>query len=218
MGPLTLADLPTDAVATLRSRLDRTKGFREAVEVRLGQTQREIRRLESEEEILDLVAGLFRTLIDNEVTEGVKAVEQLQGEGLRAVFDDQDIRVRADVELQRGKVSVDLITVQTLPDGTEIEGLSQDAFGGAVTTVQSVLMRVIVLFRRNMLPVLLLDESLPAFDENYVANMGRFLAALCDRMGMDILLVTHNPMLVEAAQRAYRIQKVGGAARFKEIR
>jgi ABC-type iron transport system FetAB ATPase subunit len=186
--------------------------------LRLEQTEQEIRDLEAEDELTNIVAGLFRTLIDAEVTEGVKAVEHLQGEGLQAVFDNQNLTVRADVELQRGKVSVDLVTVQTLPDGTVVEGLSRDAFGGAVTTVQSALMRIIVLFRRNMLPVLFLDESLPAFDENYVANMGRFLAALCDRLDMDILLVTHNPALVEAADRAYRIRKTGGAARFQEIR
>ncbi|MDB4278186.1 hypothetical protein N9917_01150 [Deltaproteobacteria bacterium] len=218
MGQVALPELPVDAVAALRSRLDRTKGFRDAVEIRLEDTKTEITTLEAEEEMLDLVAGLFRTLIDAEVTEGVKAVEHLQTEGLQAVFDDQDIKVRADVELLRGKVSVDLLTVQTRKDGTIIEGMSQDAFGGAVTTVQSVLMRAIVLLRRGMFPLLLLDESLPAFDENYVANMGRFLSGLCDRLDMDILLVTHNPMLVEAAQRSYRIQTIGGAAKFKELR
>jgi len=218
VGPVALPEIPSDAVSSLRSKLDRTKGFRDAVKLRLDETRGEIKRLESEEELLDLVAGLFRTLIDNEVTEGVKAVEHLQGEGLRAVFNDQDIRVRAEVELQRGKVSVELVTVQTEADGTVNEGVSQDAFGGSVTTVQSVLMRVIVMFRRNMLPLLLLDESLPAFDENYVANVGRFLSGLCDRMDMDMLLVTHNPMLIEAAQRAYWISKTGGEARFKELR
>jgi hypothetical protein len=218
VGPIGLPDLPTDAVSNLRSRLDRAKGFRDAVEVRLDDTKVEIQRLEAEEELLDIVAGLFRTMIDAEVTEGVKAVEHLQTEGLQAVFDDQDIKVRAEVELQRGKVSVDLVTVQTLPDGTIMEGGSQDAFGGAVTTVQSVLMRAIVLLRRGMLPLLLLDESLPAFDDNYVTNMGRFLSGLCDRLDMDILLVTHNQVLVEASQRAYRIHNVGGKARFKELR
>jgi ABC-type lipoprotein export system ATPase subunit len=37
-------------------------------------------------------------------------------------------------------------------------------------------------------------------------------------MRVDILAVTHNPTLIESADRAYRIQKVGGAATFREIR
>jgi hypothetical protein len=184
----------------------------------LKATKEDIVRLEAEGQLLDLVTELFRHLIDQEVTLGVQAVEKLETEGLQTVFDDQDLRVRADVEVQRGKVSVDLVTVQKDADGSEVEGLSNDAFGGAVSTVQSVLLRLIILVRRGLRPLLLLDESLPAFDSNYVINMGRFLSVLCARLGVDILLVTHNPALVEAADRAYRIGRRGGVVRFERVR
>jgi len=209
-------DIPT--VTVLRSRLDRALGLRDGVVSRLKTVEDDIDRLENEEALLDLVAGLLRQLIDQEVTVGVEAVEKLQTEGLQSVFDDQDLSVKANVEVQRGKVSVDLLTAQKHPGGIEVEGLSNDAFGGAVATVQSILLRVIIILRRGLRPVLLLDESLPAFDGNYVANMGRFLSILCERLGLDILLVTHNPALVEAADRAYRIVKKNGAATFEVVR
>lgn len=213
-----VGDLPTSQVAALRSRLDRATGQRDGLRRRLAEVEAEVRRLEAEEELADLAAGLIRTLIDSEVTDGVKAVEELLTEGLRAVFDDQDLSVRADVDVQRGKVSVDFITIQKQADGTVTEGLSREAFGGAVTTVQSVLLRIIVTLRRGLRPVLFLDETLPAFDSNYVHNMGTFLRVLCDRLGVDILLVSHNPAMVEAADNAYRIHKVNGAATFKKVR
>ena len=191
--------------------------MRESVQRRLEDTRNEIGQLENQEESLEMVANIFRQLIDNEITEGVQAVEKLLSEGLASVFDDQELWVDANVEVQRGKVSVDLITKQKQPDGTVIEGSSNDAFGGAVMTVQSVLLRIIVLLRRDMRPLLLLDESLPAFDAHYVTNMGRFLSLLCKRVGMDILLVSHNPALVEAADKAYTIQIKDGASIFKEV-
>jgi ABC-type thiamine transport system ATPase subunit len=97
-------------------------------------------------------------------------------------------------------------------------GLSREAYGGAVTTVQSVLLRIIVLLKRGLRPILIMDESLPAFDSTYVDNMGLFLKTICARLGIDILLVSHNPAMVEAADRAYRIQKINGAAVFRKIR
>lgn len=205
------------AITSLRSRLEQAKGWRDGVRVQLERARQEVLRLESEEELADLAAALIRTLIDTEVTEGVKAVEDLLSEGLKVVFDDQDLSVRADVDVQRGKVSVDLITVQRQPDGTVTEGMSKDAFGGAVTTVQSVLLRIIVTLRRGLRPILFMDETLPAFDSNYVHNMGTFLKVLCQRLDMDVLLVSHNPAMVEAADNAYRIQKVDGAATFKKL-
>jgi ABC-type thiamine transport system ATPase subunit len=58
-----------------------------------------------------------------------------------------------------------------------------------------------------------LDETLPAFDHNYVVNMGAFLSALCSKLNMDILLVTHNPALVEAADHAYRLVRKNGSVK-----
>ena len=178
----------------------------------------EIVTLEAETVLLDQVMTLLQQLIDREVTSGVEAVEALQTEGLRAVFDDQDLRVRSTVDIQRGKVAVELITVEKHADGHEVEGLGGDAFGGAVLTVESVLLRIIILMRRGLRPLLLLDESLPAFDPNYVVNMGRFLSALCKRVGMDALLVTHNQALVEAADNAYRLVPRRGSVKLENAR
>lgn len=202
------------SITSLRSRVDRAVGLRDGVASRLNSVNSDIKELENEEALLDLVSGLLRQLIDREVTVGVQAVEKLQTEGLQTVFSDQDLNVKAQVEVQRGKVSVDLVTSQKHPGGIEVEGLSNDAFGGAVATVQSILLRIIIILRRGLRRVLLLDESLPAFDGNYVSNMGSFLSVLCSRLDLDILLVTHNPTLVEAADRAYRITKTDGAAWF----
>lgn len=184
----------------------------------MAETKRQIKELEDEGELLALVQGVLRSLIDQEVTAGVEAVEKLLTEGLQAVFHDQKLSVESEVSISRGKVSVDLITAHERPDGTLIKGVSNDAFGGAVATVQSVLLRIIVMKRRGLRPLLLLDESLPAFDAGYVHNMGEFLQLICERLGIDILLVTHNPALVDASNRAYRIVRTKSGARFERMR
>lgn len=203
-------------IATLRGRAERAKGRRDAVKDRLDAVTQEIASLEDEEALCDMVVILFRQLLDREITDAVKAVERLQTEGLQAVFPDKDLSVRAEVEVQRGKVSVNLVTVE-VDGGFTVEGSSLDSFGGSVLTFQSILMRVIVIFLRGMRPFLLLDESAPAFDSGYVVHMGHFLATLCKRLDMDMLLITHNPALVEAATRAYRIEKRGGEAHFQAM-
>jgi hypothetical protein len=206
------------STTALRSKLDRVIGLRDGVVSRLESSKEEAQRLEAEETVLALIQTLFQTLVDQEVSIGVQAVEKLQTEGLQAVFGDQDLRVKSTVDIQRGKVSVELLTVQHNPDGLDVEGESGDSFGGAVATVQSVLLRVIIMLRRGLRPLLLLDETLPAFDANYVTNMGSFLAALCRRLGMDILLVTHNPALAEAADHSYRLVRKNGVVKVEVVK
>jgi hypothetical protein len=208
----------TPAIDHLRSQADRLTGARDAAVKRVADTRKAIKDMEDEGELLSLVQVVLRTLIDQEVTTGVKAVEKLLTEGLRTVFHDQKLSVESEVSISRGKVSVDLITVHERPDGTVIRGVTNDAFGGAVATVQSVLLRIIVMKRRGLRPLLLLDESLPAFDGNYVQNMGEFLQLICERLDIDILLVTHNPALVDASNKAYRIARTKSGARFEVMR
>lgn len=200
------------SLSTIRSRLDRALALRDAADTRLKNTQKGITRLEKELVLLDGVQALFQKFIDQEVNIGVQAVTQLLTEGLRAVFNDQEIQVKANVVIERGKVAVDLVTVQTPAGAThEIEGDCNDSYGGSVATVQSVLLRVIIVYRRGLRPALWLDETLGAFDPNYVINMGTFLNTLCKRLGMDMLDVTQNVPLLETANRAYRIKRNGHA-------
>ena len=187
--------------------LARVEALRDASLGALASAEQQVAALEAEEEVLARVADLFRVLIDREVVDNAKTVESLLTEGLQAIFDDLDLSVRTEIEVQRGKVAVDLVTVQKEPDGTTTEGSSTDAYGGSVATVQSVLLRIVVLNRRGLRPLLLLDESLGAVAEHYVPRVGQFLSVLADRMGLDVLAVSHNPALVEAANTAYRIKR-----------
>lgn len=205
-----LTDIPS--VAGLRSKADQAKGVRSAVEAELERTTKEVKRLENEDEILALTLELLKKLMDREVTDAKQVVETLLTEGLQNVFNDQDLRVRAEVSELRGKVSMDLLTIEKHEDGTVTEGVSDEANGGAVTTVQSVLMRIITTMQRELRPVLMLDESLPAFDANYVNDMMAFLTTLCERLGFDIVLVTQNRSLTEYATVAYDLKKSGGKA------
>jgi len=97
------------------------------------------------------------------------------------------------------------------------EGSSMDVYGGSVSTVQSTLLRIVVLTRRSLRPLLLLDESLSAVAERYVPRVGNFLRTLSEKLNLDILVVTHNPTLVEQADVAYRIKKIKGSATFTKI-
>jgi ABC-type Mn2+/Zn2+ transport system ATPase subunit len=78
-------------------------------------------------------------------------------------------------------------------------------------------LRIVVLNRRGLRPLLLLDESLAAVADHYVPRVGQFLALLSERMGLDVLAVSHNPALVEASTTAYRISNKDGEASFRKI-
>ncbi len=177
----------------------------------------EVADLHREDTLLMQVSEIFRRMVDTELTDSVNLTQQLLTEGLQQVFPDQMLSVRSAVDIQRGKVSVEFMVAHQHPDGTVTEGLADQAFGGAVTTVLSVLLRVILIARRQLRGILLMDETLPAVENRYLPNLVEFLKVLGDRMGVDMLVVTHNPQLVNQAPRAYRIKPTPAGAKLEVL-
>lgn len=210
-------DFGVPDLTAVRAMANKAVGLRDALDAQIAENEARIRFLENEEELLELVASLLRRLIDVEVTDGVKAVERLQTEGLREIFHDQHLSVRAEIEESRGKVSVTLLTGRERKDGTIVWGVADQSFGGSILTIQSILMRITVIFRRDMRPLLLLDETLGAVANRYVDRAARFLSNLCQRLGLDVLLITHDEAIVSAARRAYFVSYAGDKARFREV-
>lgn len=204
-------------LARVRNMASKALGLRDALDAQIADNATRVKALENEDELLELVAALLRRLVDAEVTDGVKAVERLQTEGLREIFHDQALSVRAEIEESRGKVSVTLLTGREHKDGTVVWGVADQSFGGSILTIQSILMRITVIFRRDMRPLLLLDETLVAVANRYVDRAARFLSSLCQRLGLDILLITHDEAIVSAAHRAYVVSYVKDRARFRQM-
>jgi hypothetical protein len=211
-----MQDIPP--ISDVLSRLDRLRGAREEARRQLNTCEESIHLLEEGVKELDLVSVLLRGMVDSEISSAVQALQKLQSEGLASIFADQKLSVEAQVEIKWNKVHLTLLTLHEHDDGTIIKGVADSTFGGSVSTVESILMRVLVLLRRGLRPVLVLDEGLAAFDDDYAERIGKFLGALCDKLDMDILMVTHNRVLFQSAQRAYTAKGGSSGARFDLVR
>ena len=99
-----LAPAPSfPSLVELEADLLRVQVRREEATIRFNSAEKEVLRLEGEQEILDRVSDLFRALIDREVVENATTAQDLLTEGLRAVFDDLDLSVRASVDITSGE-------------------------------------------------------------------------------------------------------------------
>ncbi len=204
-------------MTTLKERFLRVKTLQETEQKKVNDLDLEIAILESDLDVKQQAQGVLDLLAEKEVEEGVKTYISLLDEGLKAIFPEQDISQVAEITKIRGKVSVRLKTVVKGKDGIKVEGEGLDTFGGAVSTVQSLLLRVSLLLKRGLRPVLVLDETFPAVDENRVELLVDFLKALCSRLDMDILCVSHNTSLAESADRSYRVKATKNGAVFTEM-
>lgn len=173
-------------------------------------TLRRSESLESEVALIELdldttnqASALLHRLSEEEVENGIKTYVLLLEEGLKAIFPEQEVGLVAEIDKIRGKISLRLKTTFKGQDGISVEGEGLDSFGGAVTTVQSLLLRISLILKRGLKPFMILDESFPAVDGERTDLLVDFLKALCARLDMDILVVTHNPSISDRADISY---------------
>jgi ABC-type lipoprotein export system ATPase subunit len=80
---------------------------------------------------------------------------------------------------------------------------------------------VLSVLRLKLWRMLVLDEALGAVSDEYVDQTGQFLRSLCEKLNLDLLLVTHKPPFLDHANRSYRCtEEVGddGVTRWLSLR
>lgn len=193
-----------DRVRNLGRRAAQLGALRDRLHVDLERKQTEIQDLTVQVEQLSKVGELFRLLMDLLVDKQVRVVENVVSEGLKSIFHDAGLVFEAEVGAKYNRIAVDFYMRYKRKDGGGHRGRPLDAFGGGPSSVASLILRVLTILRLKLFPFLALDEALVAVSDAYVSPTGRFLQALAAKMGVDVLLVTHNSAFLEHADLAYR--------------
>lgn len=175
----------------------------------LAVKQAEVATLSQRIELLVKVGELFRTLMDLMVVKQVRVVEEIVTEGLQSIFHDLDLSFESDIVPRYNKIAVDFYIRQGQKDDPlSFRGRPLESFGGGPSSVASLVLRVFTVIRLKLWPVLILDEALGAVSDEYTDQTALFLRTLAQKLGVDILLVTHKQAFLDHANAAYRCSEV----------
>jgi len=160
----------------------------------------EVAQLEEDIGVYQKASVVLKGLLQDMVEENLKAIDKLVTEGLRRVFHDQvDIEFKSTLVEKHNQLQISFETIQG-----NASGKAMDSFGASVTVVESLLLRIIVILKMGLAPVLLLDESLAQVSVHYREGLGKLIKSLCKDLDLTILLVTHQQEFQETADVVYR--------------
>jgi len=170
-----------------------------ALRIRL-ELEQELQQLEDESGVLSKSSQALKSLLEDMAKANLESIDKVITEGLRRVFHDQvDITFKSELMDSRNQLQINFRTIQG-----PASGKAMDSFGASVTVVESLLLRILVVLKMGLAPVLLLDESLAQVSDHYVEPLGRLLNSLCRDLGLTVLLVTHQQGFQETADVVYR--------------
>lgn len=198
-----------ERVRALNNRSVQLVTLRDRLVVERDGAQNEIEDLSGRIELLTKVGELFRVLMDILVVKQVHAVENVVTEGLQTIFYDQDLSFEADVCPKYNKVAVEFFIREGSKDNPlSHRGKPLESFGGGPSSISSLALRILTVLRLKLWPLLVLDEALVAVSDDYIDQTGQFLQSLADKLGFDVMLVTHKTAFLTHADVAYRCSNI----------
>lgn len=189
-----------------------------ALEAKRSEREQEVQRLEKELEVLtedvellDKVEKTLQAVSSKVLGASTKTIDRLVSTGLKSIFYDQNLEFKTCIDKYRGKTS---IKFELFEDGHTHSLM--DSFGGGVLTVIGVLLRVTTIIVLGKRKILFLDESLNHLSEQYVPAASELLKKICAQLDFIVVMVTHEPLFAQHADKHYEAKKLNGATVFEE--
>jgi DNA repair exonuclease SbcCD ATPase subunit len=162
--------------------------------------EEEVIKLREEKDILDKAEKVIKFLMDKLVQKDLSKMDALISYGLKTVYSDRDLSFKSDI-IERGKkIWIDL---KTISDGEEVDPQAKSS----VHVIESFLLRLLCIIKLKRARFILLDETFSAVDPGYIENFSQLIVQMCNKLGMDIFLVTHNMGFIDFANHSYRINR-----------
>ena len=146
-------------------------------------------------------SAVLKHLLDIMVKDEVERMAGLITYGLKTIFDDQNLTFLPEITKKNEKINIELKT-----NNNGIEG-GYKAFGGSVAVIESFLLRILCLLKKKYAKLIILDETFAAVGEEYISNTGKLVSELSKKIGLDVLLVTHQKEFMHNADHVYKVRE-----------
>lgn len=211
-------------VAMLKSRVNKIKdefnikkGKYENLVKTKDKVQVERVRITSENDIF-LQARLLLSESSKFAKEQIKyQLENLVTHGLQYVF-GEDKRFEIEIVESKNKTEAEFYVVSQI-DSAEIKNKPQEARGGGVVDIVSLILKVAILqsYSPQIEGPLILDEPAKHVSDEYIEKVGEFIQQITQYFGRQVIMVTHNLHLSEIAETKYEVSQENGISRVVKI-
>lgn len=188
-----------------KNKLAQGIGAAKVIIARKAELDSEVNFLAEQVATLEKAAGVLAKIGEERQQEAQNQIESLVTQGLQKIFGPHlTFKV---VQSVKGRTPVvDFVIQTTLADGKVRETDILSAMGGGVSAVTGFLLRLVVLLldKSKKSSILVLDETFAHVSDAYLPALADFLREIVDKAQVQIIMVTHQQIFSEVADKAYR--------------
>jgi DNA repair exonuclease SbcCD ATPase subunit len=185
-------------IAELQKKSNQIEGFVLAFKSREANLQKEIKAIKESIDVDTKASSVLKHLLDHMVKNEIEKMAGLITYGLKTIFDDQNLTFVPIIAKKNEKMHIELNTRRD-----NIEG-DMNSFGGSIAVIESFLLRILCLLKLNLAKFMLLDETFAPVSEEYISNTSKMVSEISKKLGIDVLLVTHQKSFMDNADHVYK--------------
>jgi len=200
-------------IKTLRSKLERLNGERNQLKSQIKEYKLEIRSLTFQRDNLEKAREIVREV-------GLQTQKQLQfhisditSMALSAVFDDP-YELKVDFVQRRNKTECDLLFVR---DGKEIDPLEASGYGAVDVAAFALRVASWAMQQPRTRNTIILDEPMRFLSEDRQMYASQMLKELSERLGIQFIVVTHEEVLSQYADKTFQVSIKDKVSQIKSI-
>jgi ABC-type iron transport system FetAB ATPase subunit len=200
---VTELDQLAQRVLALRRQADADAGAAQELALRGKAAEQAVAELRERLEVHESVVATLTRIGEERQESARRQIEELVTRGLQAIFED-NLSFHAVQSVRSNAVSIEFIVRSAYGDQV-VETSVLDARGGGLAVVVAFMLRLIVLLLTpGARRALFLDESFSHVSAEYEPRVAEFLREVCDKAGVQILLITHSRAYDDLADQHYR--------------
>lgn len=211
-------------LTTYSTELAKREGARDSLQESRAELLEEVKSLDEMIGTTEKALFLLQQYGETQQRAIAEKMESVVTKGLQAVFQNDTMEFKITYsETKKGdkkKTPEISMSVWYEANGNMVEGNIRNSFGGGLSVVVSVLLRIVIAIHlsNRVRPIILLDEALKdlspdqnSYDERidgYRTRMATFLRKLVDETNLQLILVSHEEEYSELADVHHKF--VGG--------
>jgi hypothetical protein len=195
------------SIQDLRVRLEREKGRFAQVESDLFQSQDLLSNLQTRGINIEQSAIILQIVSQQTQSQLSFYISDMITAAIEAVFPQDRFAFQMEFVQRRGKTEADMFLADT--KGNRIK--PSDAEGGGLIDIVSFALRICLWsLTKNSRAVMILDEPLKFLSRDLLPKAGELVKTLSEKLGLQIIMVSHLDELIEEADKVIGFKKIKG--------
>ena len=150
-------------------------------------------------ETLQKVSGIMKT-------KTITNIETLITKGIHDVIGEKNLSFIVKYDSKRNFIQAQY----KIHDSVANEDYNiVDSFGGGIADIISILQRIIFVYKFNTAKIIVLDEAGKWISSCKQDDFGKFLSEISNKLGIQIILITHKNEVLAHSNKIFRVTKSG---------